>query len=187
MLSYFLNLFNRFLRLFISRFKNREELKHVSYFEIITLSMRYIYNVLKAFTIYIPNARFDEKMQVKFINLPYGRVYFPKNFSNIRIARLYDEQLDKRHWHQYDTKWTPVEEGDIVVDCGACEGMWALSIINKCSKVIMIEPQSTWIKCLNKTFENYIKIGKAIIVQCALGNEDGEADITSDDGDIYAY
>ncbi len=186
MLSYFLNLFNRFVRLFVSRFKNRKELKHVSYLEILTLSIRYIYNVLKAFTTYIPNSKLDEEMQIKFISLPYGRIYFPKNFSNIRIARLYDEQLDKKHWHQYDTKWTPVEEDDVIVDCGACEGMWALSIMNKCKKVIMIEPQSTWIKCLNKTFENYIKDGKAIIIQCALGDKDGDANITSDDGNIYA-
>ena len=59
--------------------------------------------------------------------------------------------------------------GDVVVDCGASEGLWALSVIEKVGKIFLIEPQEVFAKSLQKTFAPYILTKKAILLNCAVG------------------
>jgi 16S rRNA A1518/A1519 N6-dimethyltransferase RsmA/KsgA/DIM1 with predicted DNA glycosylase/AP lyase activity len=48
-----------------------------------------------------------------------------------------------------------VAEGDVVVDAGAAEGNFALSVIDKASKVYIIEGDAGWCEALRQTFLPY--------------------------------
>jgi len=46
----------------------------------------------------------------------------------------------------------PINIGDVVLDCGAAEGAFALLIAQKCQKVYAIEPHPLFIPAMKKTF-----------------------------------
>ncbi len=56
--------------------------------------------------------------------------------------------------------------GDVVFDCGACEGFFSYKIKDKASVVYCFEPNQTMAKCLKMTFANYSNIK---IIEAALG------------------
>lgn len=74
-------------------------------------------------------------------------------------------------WHYYEYKTTEVSNDDIVVDCGAGEGLFSLSVIGKCKKVIIIEANDIFYCALEKTFRKYIP-QKAELFKFAVGDKD---------------
>jgi FkbM family methyltransferase len=178
---------NLFVKMCLERFKNRKDLAHITYPELLLYAARQGFHLVRGtFSSYLSSITLDPELQLEFIVTPFGRVYFPVGFSRSELRMLCREAFDRKHWHQYDTEWTAVQEGDVVVDCGTAEGLWALTVVEKCGKLITIEPQETWVRCLEKTFENYCKLGKVVVIPVALADRDGEALLTADDGSISA-
>ncbi|MDR0374041.1 MAG: FkbM family methyltransferase [Nitrososphaerota archaeon] len=72
-----------------------------------------------------------------------------------------------------------INEGDVVVDVGAGEGNFALSIIEKVSKVYIIESDAEWCEALKQTFLPYKE--KVEIIQKYLSdiNDDNNITLTS--------
>jgi 16S rRNA A1518/A1519 N6-dimethyltransferase RsmA/KsgA/DIM1 with predicted DNA glycosylase/AP lyase activity len=66
-----------------------------------------------------------------------------------------------------------VSEGDIVVDVGAAEGNFALSVVEKANKVYIIEGNAAWCDALRQTFLPYKE--KVEIIQKFL------SDVADDD------
>ena len=64
-------------------------------------------------------------------------------------------EQDKESPHKYFDDLCSFDEGDIFVDVGAAEGIISLDVIEKASKIILIECAEKWIKALNRTFEEY--------------------------------
>ena len=48
-----------------------------------------------------------------------------------------------------------VEDNDVVVDVGAAEGNFSLEIIDRVSKIYIIESDEKWIEALKETFRSY--------------------------------
>ena len=69
--------------------------------------------------------------------------------------------------------------GDVVVDIGAAEGIFALSIIDRASKVYLIECDEAWIEALRLTFSPYADKVK-IISKYVSDRMDGDAFTTLD-------
>jgi len=69
-----------------------------------------------------------------------------------------------------------VAEGDIVVDAGAGEGNFALSVIDKASKVYIIEGDAKWCEALKQTFLPYKE--KVEVIQKYLSDTSDNDTIT---------
>jgi len=81
------------------------------------------------------------------------------------------ETFDIDDWHYYEYKNTKVLDDDIVVDCGAGEGLFSLSVIERCKKIIIIEPNDIFYCALEKTFRKYIP-QNAKLFKFAVGDKD---------------
>ena len=69
-----------------------------------------------------------------------------------------------------------VDKGDFVVDAGAGEGNFSLSIIDKAEKVYLIESDPEWCEALKHTFANYKH--KVEIIQKFLSDTDDKVNIS---------
>jgi len=92
-------------------------------------------------------------------SLPGNERYMIHNGKRLYMNMIpYSQLLLEQHEHsphRYFSRNFRFEEGDCFVDVGAAEGMISLNIVDKASKVFLIECDSLWIDSLKKTFEPY--------------------------------
>lgn len=118
----------------------------------------------------------DYKIYFKGINNP---LFFPKEMNFNSLYQVIVEIFDPREWHFYEDSFTKVKTNDIVVDCGASEGLFGLRCYNRCQKIYLVEPLPIFLKSLARTFKNIKNIE---IVPFALSDSIGSAYI--DDNNI---
>jgi FkbM family methyltransferase len=83
--------------------------------------------------------------------------------------------------HRYLAHGTLIDVGDICIDCGACEGTFALQALEAgAGKVVCLEPSVEMVDCLKKTLSRPIDEGRAVILNVAAGAVDGEINFTFD-------
>ena len=80
--------------------------------------------------------------------------------------------LHEEDWHHYEVPETRVQPGDVVLDCGAAEGLFALSVLDRAGQVVIFEPSADFADSLLRTFGN---VSNATIVPAALGSSEGKA------------
>ncbi len=115
---------------------------------------------------------FSEVFIDKSCDLPYiviesitgkkHKIYYPKDgagsFYNINgknyVVNIFREQLPTSP-HLYMKDSHKIDEGDILIDAGVCEGNFALRNIDICSKVYLFEPDPKWEKPLWYTFKDF--------------------------------
>jgi len=119
---------------------------------------------------YIEEISLNEDYEVKFKALD-TKLFWPKNFTVNRLDQVIAETFDSNDWHFYQKEKTKIEKGEILLDIGTAEGLFPLTVVDTCSHIYMVEPSTTFHKCLNKTFENHLD--KVTIFNTAIGNEDG--------------
>lgn len=85
-------------------------------------------------------------------------LYYPSDFPIRSLEQVVVESFYPENWHYYEVPETKVAIDDVVVDCGAAEGLFSFLIHNRCKKVFMIEPVGKFCASLNKTFENSINV-----------------------------
>ena len=87
------------------------------------------------------------------------RLYFAKSLDTSEKVIEYYRQLlieqDEQSPHRYVTESFCVGEGDVVIDAGAAEGIFALESIDKVSRIYLVEADPKWIEALEKTFMDY--------------------------------
>ncbi len=168
---------NSFINMCLNRYRKRTSLDHVSWMELFYYCVRQFFHFYNGtFTKSITNYKIIDE-NLASIRLGDKELFFPKSMGTLLICLLLREALDKKHWHQYDTKYTPVNSDDVLVDCGASEGIWSLSIINKVKKIYLLEPQTNYCDALKKTFSSFPD-EKVEIINCAAGNSDGKCEIS---------
>ena len=86
-----------------------------------------------------------------------GKKLYYKNGHQVKKAQTYFNSLlleqDISSPHRYLTPQLDVKDGDVIVDVGAAEGNFSLSVIEKASRVFLFEVEKDWIKALEATFE----------------------------------
>lgn len=120
----------------------------------------------------------DEYFKVKLKGLS-DYLYYPKSMAMQSLYQVITESTYENQWHFYEIPQTKVGINDVVVDCGAAEGMFSLMVANRCAKVYAIEPLPTFVKSLNYTF---VRFKNVEVVPCALSDQPGVAYM--DDKDI---
>ncbi len=105
------------------------------------------------------------------------RLYFSRDLDcEKKVTDYYRSILveqDIRSPHRYLTEDFDVEQGSVVVDVGAAEGNFALEVIDRVSKLYLIETDKKWIDALRETFKKYLD--KIVIIQKFVSSySDGE-------------
>lgn len=111
-----------------------------------------------------------------------GKKLYFKNGHERRKAQVYFNSLlleqDPLSPHRYLTDNFDVSAGDVIVDVGAAEGNFSLSVIEKVKQVYIFEVEKDWIKALEATFEPWKE--KVKIVQKYVSDIDNEQCIRLD-------
>lgn len=96
---------------------------------------------------------------VKYTIYKGKKLYYPLNVKDSAIngaINFYEKEQDPRSPHCYiPTEDKNLREGDVLVECGASEGTFALSHIDKCSKIYLFEGDPHYAAGLKLTFAPY--------------------------------
>jgi len=97
-------------------------------------------------------------------------VYWPEAADPESLVYTYREVFFDRHGHLFDTYGTELMDGDVVLDCGACEGFFTLKALEKgAGRVYAFEPGRSLARCLMKCFSDEISDGRVEVVNKLLG------------------
>ena len=97
----------------------------------------------------------DASCGMRYIPYRGRKMFFPRTWDENRIASYYRSvvmEQDKRSPHCYAKESYGVEEGDIVVDAGAAEGIFTLDCVDRAARVYLIEADAEWVEALEQTF-----------------------------------
>jgi FkbM family methyltransferase len=101
-------------------------------------------------------------------------LYFPGEMDLHGLYGVITELLFPKNWHFYEKMGTEVLGDDIVVDCGAAEGLFSLWVAPRCKKVYAIEPLPRFVESMQRSFKG---IDNIEIVPYAVSDEDGQINI----------
>ena len=124
----------------------------------------------------------DKELGLRYVLLDGKRLYFKKRWSKKRIRKAFNELIkeqDSRCPHCYEYENFKVESGDVIVDIGAAEGNFALSVVEKASRIILFESSKEWLGPLNATFGPWKD--KVVIVNKFVGDITDSKCTTLDD------
>lgn len=113
----------------------------------------------------------DEYQQVYFRGIR-SPLFWPKRLGIFDLYKAAADCLYEDDWHHYEVPETTVQTGDVVLDCGAAEGVFALSVLERARHVAIFEPSPDFAESLQRTFGG---APNATIVPAALGSFEGKA------------
>ncbi|MBI3879523.1 MAG: FkbM family methyltransferase [Verrucomicrobia bacterium] len=121
----------------------------------------------------------DGEFQLIYLEGHDAPLTYPAGYNLLHIEMVLMEQLYPWQWHNYHHAGTPIEAGDVVLDCGCAEGIFPFLHAKKVKQVVCIEPLPDFQKCLRRTFA---KTPNVQIVPVAIGDAPGTAYIRSEIG-----
>ena len=95
---------------------------------------------------------------------------WPKSVDLSWLYVVLAEQGYPGDWHFYEVPETSVRPDDVVADCGAAEGLFALLVARRAKRVYAVEPLPLWVECMRQTFE---RMDNVQILPCALSDQTG--------------
>lgn len=102
-------------------------------------------------------------------------LYYPSSFPYKSMEQVIGEAFYEDNWHFYEVPETRVSPRDIVVDCGAAEGLFSFLISSRCERLYLIEPVKKFCDALAKTFAGQQHVE---ILSIALSDRTGTAVIS---------
>jgi FkbM family methyltransferase len=102
----------------------------------------------------------------------HGHIWIPARYGDFPLCQVIAEQSLSSGWHRYEKLTTPMEKGDIVLDCGASEGYFALGAAQKVAWVVAIEPAEDYFACLLKGIQKS-GVKNVKVVNACVGESDG--------------
>jgi hypothetical protein len=97
----------------------------------------------------------DQMNGLKYVLIDGKRLYFKRKSSERGIKRNFTNLLreqDIHSPHRYLTNQFIVNDHDVVIDVGAAEGNFTLSVIEKIDKAFLFETDERWIEAMKATF-----------------------------------
>jgi hypothetical protein len=108
---------------------------------------------------------YDEKLLLPYIIHNEKRLYFPKIWTENMAVAAYRNFIENENIlggdykektpHQYEAEEFCVKTGDVLLDIGSAEGLFALHNIDKVKKLYLVESDTYWIEALQATFTPY--------------------------------
>ena len=84
----------------------------------------------------------DNEKGMCYVLYDSKRLYFKKGWSEERVQGYYNSLLieqDAASPHRYESADFRVREGDVVVDAGVAEGIFALSVVERAKELYLFE------------------------------------------------
>lgn len=114
--------------------------------------------------------------------------YYPAACSWVDFCQTVDECFSPANWHHFISPETPVGKDDVVVDCGAAEGLFSFVVAPVARQVYAIEPVPIWHAGLKKTFSAFknvtifpVGVGHKVTT-VKMSNDEVHSKVTSDGG-----
>jgi hypothetical protein len=98
----------------------------------------------------------DNDKRLRYVLHDGKRLYFKRRWSKQKIRNLYNlllKEQDILSPHRYLNGQFTFDDGEVLIDVGVAEGNFALSVVEKASKLLLFEADKEWIEPLNATFE----------------------------------
>lgn len=125
---------------------------------------------------------FDKALGMPYVMTGGKRLYYPASWQPYSIKAMHNQLLSEQDVdspHLYERERWGVRDGDVVVDAGAAEGFFALSVIDRARRVVLVEASPEWLPALHATFAPFP--GKAVFIQRLITGEPGDGRITLDE------
>lgn len=110
---------------------------------------------------------FDEQAGLFYVRHKSFRMYMARRFDTEKKVLQYYQSIlteqDESSPHKYLDSNFSVSDGDVVVDVGTAEGNFALEVLDKASKLYLVEAEDDWVEALQYTFADYQD--KVVIIQ----------------------
>lgn len=116
--------------------------------------------------------------EVRFRERPEVPLYFPSSYRWIDFCQTVDECLNPRNWHNFLSPRFEITANDVVIDCGAAEGLFSWYAGIRGARTIAFEPDEGFVRAMRKTFSAMPNVS---IEQCALGHREGTAFLSRDE------
>jgi len=94
-------------------------------------------------------------------------LYWPRALPLYDLYKVVAECFYEDDWHFYEVPQTRVLPGDVVLDCGAAEGIFSLRVLGRAARIVAFEPLPLFVSSLEKTFARHAKL---TVVPQALGS-----------------
>lgn len=124
----------------------------------------------------------DAQLGLRYVMLDGKRLYFKRSWSEKEIKNSYyflEMEQDVESPHRYLTPDFQVVEGDVVVDVGAAEGNFSLSVIEKARAIYLFETDEEWIEALEATFAPWKD--KIHLINKFVSDVNNDKNVTLDD------
>ena len=108
-------------------------------------------------------------IRLRGMDLP---IYYPEEYE---LSTFYINACSvffPEDWHYYEVQETSIAADDIVLDCGAAEGLFSVSVAGRCKRVYAIEPLPRFVEALERTFK---RADNVELLPFALCDEVGKA------------
>jgi len=105
----------------------------------------------------------DWRVNLRSLTMP---LYWPRALPRFNLYMVITEGMNADDWHFYEVPETQVLPGDVVLDCGAAEGLFSLRTMKRAGQVVAFEPAPMFVRSLHRTFADAPNV---TIVPCALG------------------
>lgn len=97
----------------------------------------------------------DDVLGMYYVMHEGKRLYFKRSWDEATVRESYNFLLieqDEQSPHRYLKGEFTVNSGDVVLDIGAAEGNFSLSVVDLVSTLYIFEADSEWIEALSATF-----------------------------------
>jgi FkbM family methyltransferase len=101
------------------------------------------------------------------------RLFWHKSLPLFDLYKVVTECFYEGDSHFYEVPQTRVAQNDVVLDCGAAEGIFSLRVLERARHIIAFEPHPLFIESMRKTFAQHIS--KVSIQPYALSNVEERA------------
>lgn len=94
------------------------------------------------------------------------------------LPHIFKEVYNPGNPHYYEFGDCRLRPGDVVVDGGACEGIFTRFALDRGAKVIVVEPWSRMADALRMTFAREIEEGRVVVERALIDSREGESTLT---------
>lgn len=128
--------------------------------------------------------KWDGKRNLPYVMFYGKKLFYPRNYAKFAVYQG-KQWVSGIEWeqqpgspHTYITGDITIEDGDVLVDAGVCEGNFAIRFIDRLSKLYLVESDPAWAEPLQATFEPYKD--KVVFCNKYLSDKDDDKNITLD-------
>ena len=116
--------------------------------------------------------------EVRFHENPAFVLYYPKKYRWVDFCQTVDECFNPHNWHNFLSPRFHIGTADVVIDCGAAEGLFTWFAAQRGAQVHAFEPDAGFVASMRKSFADSPQVS---INHCALGHRSGQAYLSEDE------